>query len=318
MQMTQTENVHDSLAGTGFSFADMVEVANDIFIVTTADLDAPGPTIVYVNPAFTRLTGYTAEEAIGRSPRILQGPGTSRAALDRLLAALRLGETVHEKVLNYSKSGAPYWLDLRISPLRDRAGVITHFVAIERDVTLDKRRLDELEVFADRDTLTGILNRRALLRSLESEMREAAARGAGPCLAFLDVDHFKAVNDTHGHPAGDAVLVGVADRLAENIRRVDTVGRIGGEEFAVCMPSITLSEAASVAERLRRAVGGTPMDTPAGPVTVTISVGVSQWRGDGEAIAEMMARADTALYAAKRAGRDRIVTESPPESAPRG
>ena len=177
-------------------------------------------------------------------------------------------------------------------------------------MTLDKRRLDELEYMADRDTLTGIPNRRALLRTLDAEIRMTRSRGgAGPCLAYIDVDHFKRVNDEHGHPIGDAVLFGIADRLAENVRRMDVVGRIGGEEFAVCMPSITLLEAAAIGGRLRRAVTAKPFDTPAGPMRITISIGVSEAEGGEHGLSDLMRRADGALYAAKRAGRNRVATE---------
>ena len=95
-------------------FIQIAETAGDIIIVADAMLDLPGPKIIYVNSAFTRLTGFTAAETIGRSPRMLQGPGTSRKALDKIAVGLRAGEPVHEKVLNYGKSGAPYWLDLRV------------------------------------------------------------------------------------------------------------------------------------------------------------------------------------------------------------
>ena len=131
-----------------------------MIVVTTPELDLPGPRIVYVNPAFTRLTGYSEAEAIGSSPRMLQGPGTCRATLKTIRTTLQQGLPVHEKILNYAKSGAPYWIDMRIVALREVDGSISHFAAIERDVTLDKRRLDELEFVADRDILTGIPNRR--------------------------------------------------------------------------------------------------------------------------------------------------------------
>ncbi len=297
----------------GISFFQIAETANDIIIVTTPDLEPPGPTIVYVNPAFVRLTGYTAAEAIGRSPRILQGPGTSRMTLDAIGAALREGRAVREKVLNFSKSGAPYWLDLRIVALQDAEGTVTHFVAIERDVTLDKRRLDELEFVADRDTLTGIPNRRALVRAAEAEIKAAMTRAGtgieGPCLAFIDVDHFKQINDQMGHAVGDAVLFGLADRLADNVRRSDMLGRIGGEEFAVCMPGVSLRDAKALAERLRRTVTAAPFDTPTGPVPITVSIGVAAFKA-GDSVADLMKRADTAMYAAKRAGRDRVKAHS--------
>jgi diguanylate cyclase (GGDEF)-like protein/PAS domain S-box-containing protein len=309
----------DQQPPVGIPFSQILETANDIVIVTTADLDPPGPRIVYVNPAFTKMTGYSAEEAVGQSPRMLQGPGTSRATLDSIRSALRAGRQVREKVLNFAKGGAPYWLDLRIVPLRDATGTITHFAAVERDVTLDKRRLDELEFAADRDTLTGIPNRRALLRGIEAEIEAAQAleNGLGPCVAFIDADHFKHVNDTLGHGAGDAVLYGIADRLADNIRRSDTIGRLGGEEFAVCMPDVTLREAEILAERLRRAVAAQPFDTPAGPVRVTVSIGVTAFNA-GDSLTLLIERADAAMYAAKRAGRDRVTTHPPRRGVTRG
>jgi diguanylate cyclase (GGDEF)-like protein/PAS domain S-box-containing protein len=297
-------------------FSQIFEAARDIIIVTTPDLEPPGPKILYVNPAFTRLTGYSAADAIGLSPRILQGPGTNRTTLDAIKIALKAGQPVHQKILNFGRSGAPYWLDLHIVALRDAANVITHFAAIERDVTMDKRRLDELEHLADRDTLTGIPNRRAFLRATESEIASAAATRIfgvapkGPCLAYIDVDHFKLVNDGLGHPIGDAVLCGVADCLTENIRRLDILGRIGGEEFAVCMPSVTLEEAKTLAERLRLALAGAQMATPTGPVSITVSIGVACFT-PADTLATMTGRADAAMYAAKRAGRNRVRAHVP-------
>jgi diguanylate cyclase (GGDEF)-like protein/PAS domain S-box-containing protein len=292
-------------------FLQIAETANDIILVTTPDLDPPGPLITYVNPAFTRLTGYSSAEAIGLSPRMLQGPGTSRATLDNVHALLKAGRPAHEKILNFGKSGAPYWLDMHIVPLRDVEGKITHYAAIERDVTLDKRRLDELEHLADRDTLTGIPNRRAFLRAMKSECDAADARGPaasdvrGPCLAFIDIDHFKHINDERGHAIGDAVLFGMADCLAENVRRLDFLGRLGGEEFGVCMPGVALQDAKALAERLRCAVAGAAFDTPLGPVSITVSLGVACY-SPGDTVATLMERADAAMYAAKRNGRNRV------------
>jgi diguanylate cyclase (GGDEF)-like protein/PAS domain S-box-containing protein len=297
-------------------FMQIAETANDIILVTTPDLDPPGPMIVYVNPAFTRLTGYTSAEATGLSPRILQGPGTSRATLDKIQASLRAGRPVHEKILNFAKSGAPYWLDMHIVPLFDAQGKVTHFAAIERDVTLDKRRLDELEHLADRDTLTGIPNRRAFLRAMKSECDAADARGLSmsnvksPCLAFIDIDHFKRINDERGQVFGDAVIGGVADCLTENIRRLDILGRLGGEEFAVCMPGVVMEDAKAQAERLRSAVSGTEFDTPGGPVHITVSLGIASYV-PGETMETLIERADAAMYVAKRTGRNRVRGQPP-------
>ena len=298
---------------TALSFFQIAETANDIVIVTTPDLTPPGPTIVYVNPAFTRLTGYSASEAVGRSPRMLQGPATSRLALDAVKAALLRGDAVREKVLNFAKGGAPYWLDLHVVPLRDAMGKIMHFAAIERDITQDKRRVDELEVLADRDTLTGIPNRRVIVRVTEAEIEATTASGGhvpGPSLAFIDVDRFKQINDRLGHGAGDEVLFGIAGRLAEHTRRLDTVGRLGGEEFAVCMPGASHREAYAIAERLCYAVAAAPIPISLGPVPVTVSIGVAGF-APGDTVDRLFELADGAMYAAKRAGGNRVVASKP-------
>ena len=293
-------------------FFQIAESASDVIIVTTALHEPPDPLIVYVNPAFTRLTGYSAAEAIGQSPRILQGPATDRATLQAIRTSLSLGRDVHETVLNFGKGGERYWLDLRIVPLRDGNGTITHFAAIERDVTMNKRRLDELTLVADRDPLTGIPNRRALLRVVEAEIIAMQSRcsarldGREACLAFIDVDHFKDVNDSYGHGAGDAVLLGLADRLTENLRRSDTLGRMGGEEFALWMPGVTLRDARDLVERVRRLVEEKPFDTPAGPVAITISIGVTACQPIDHLV-HLIHRADAAMYSAKQAGRNRVV-----------
>ena len=297
------------------SFVKIAETASDILVITGPSLAPPGPTILYVNPAFTRLTGYTAAESVGRSPRFLQGPGTSRATLDAIGEALRAGNPVREKILNFAKSGAPYWLDMRIVALRDASANITHFAAIGRDVTLDQRRLDELEFAADRDPLTGILNRRAFLRVVEAEIELTQSRGVasdgavGPCLALIDVDHFKQVNDELGHAIGDAVLYGIADRIADHMRRSETLGRIGGEEFAVCFPGVGLCEGERLAERLRLEVAKAAFQTPCGPVPVTVSIGIAVF-AEGDNLSLLMERADIAMYAAKRGGRDRVTADS--------
>ncbi|WP_184381969.1 PAS domain-containing sensor histidine kinase [Roseococcus suduntuyensis] len=123
------------LAQASFPLEQVVAATQDIILVTAADLDTPGPTIVYVNPAFTELTGYPAEEVLGRSPRLLQGPGTDHDVLRRVTEDLHAGRVASATVLNYTRDGAPYWVEMRIVPLRDRRGAISHFAAIERVVS---------------------------------------------------------------------------------------------------------------------------------------------------------------------------------------
>lgn len=124
---------------------------NDIVLITKADpYSGTGPEIVYVNPAFERVTGYTAEEAIGRTPRMLQGADTDPAAVARMTAAFRKGDPIREEVINYTKAGVPYWIDLHIAPVRNDAGALTHFVAVERDTTEQHRASEALRLSEER------------------------------------------------------------------------------------------------------------------------------------------------------------------------
>ena len=297
-------------SGVGIAFDQIVETTNDLVMLTDARLDLPGPTIFYVNPAFSLFTGYALSEVHGLPTRLLQGPGTSRTTLRGFAAMLHDGHEVRERILIYTKSGTPRWLDLRITPTRDSAGNVDRFVAIGRDVTREQRRLDELADIADRDTLTGVANRRAFMRQMQAELdRAALGHRSGPCLAFVDIDHFKQINDASGHDIGDAILFAVADRLSAGLRRADLLGRIGGEEFAVGMPDLPLNDAIAAAAAMRAAVAETPFATPGGSMRVTVSIGVAQASAD-DALTSLMRRADRAMYTAKQGGRDRVGYEA--------
>lgn len=171
-------------------------------------------------------------------------------------------------------------------------------------------RLNEL---AATDTLTGLFNRRYLLRRISEEYSrmERARRRSEPCesLGFIiaDVDHFKEVNDLHGHAAGDTVLQEVAARLKQSARAYDVVGRYGGEEFLVMLPHTTLAESVAVAERMREKVAETPYDVEGKSIRVTVSFGVANAADESEAAAAVIRRADEGLYRAKQEGRDRVV-----------
>ncbi len=167
------------------------------------------------------------------------------------------------------------------------------------------RELEALAALGRRDPLTGLANRRAFEEALAGAVARAAREGAPLALAALDVDHFKRVNDAHGHAAGDAVLAAVTARAAEALRAGDLLARIGGEEFAALLPGATLAAAAEVAERIRARISAAPVDAGAARVAVTVSAGLAAL-APGEDGASLLARADERLYAAKRAGRDRV------------
>jgi diguanylate cyclase (GGDEF)-like protein len=169
------------------------------------------------------------------------------------------------------------------------------------------RRFSDLEDLAYSDELTQLPNRRGTVRQLDVLISRARRHGHQLTLLLIDADRFKWINDHHGHAMGDIVLRELAQRLRERVRREDLVGRWGGEEFLVALPETTPEAGLAVAESLRAAVGGTPMEADGMPLPVTVSIGLAGW--SGEPLDDLVARADHALYGAKAAGRDRVVAE---------
>jgi len=179
------------------------------------------------------------------------------------------------------------------------------------------RMMFGLQRASERDHLTGLYNRRTVEARLARHWSDLQAGGQGLCLLSIDIDHFKAINDAHGHPAGDAVLRRVADALSEHLREADIAGRVGGEEFWLVLPGTTAEAAAAIAEKLQRAIRSldiTVRDTV--PVRVTLSMGLAEVRQPGEPMDAALQRLDEALYRAKGAGRDRWEWAAPPEPAP--
>jgi two-component system cell cycle response regulator len=168
------------------------------------------------------------------------------------------------------------------------------------------------------DPLTGLYNRRYVAAHLEGLMTRAGEVAKGPALLMFDIDHFKHVNDTHGHLAGDAVLCEIAKRAQHHVRSFDLVARYGGEEFLVLMPETNLQPALVVAERLRLSIADAPISLPdgAGEVAVTISIGVATTNEHGDSPTDLLRRADEALYAAKNGGRNRLESWPPGSATP--
>jgi len=173
-----------------------------------------------------------------------------------------------------------------------------------RDVT-ERRRLERaLEELATTDPLTGMANRRRFDEALRSEAERCLRAGNPLTLMLLDIDHFKSVNDTYGHPVGDAVLKAVAAQCRAAVRDIDLVARVGGEEFAVLLIDVGLHEGRLVADRMRKVIEATQVDLPGlAPLACTVSLGVAEFAGDSQ---DLMARADAALYRAKAEGRNRV------------
>jgi diguanylate cyclase (GGDEF)-like protein/PAS domain S-box-containing protein len=217
------------------------------------------------------------------------------------ISILRLGEG---KSADAAGSGTP----LLAAPL---------LAAIVRDVSRQKALEAELTRLAERDTLTGIDNRRTFCTAVEREIARARRYGRPLALAMIDIDRFKRVNDGFGHAAGDAVIRHVVQTVGFGLRRHDLFGRWGGEEFAVALPEAGPEFAGAIAERIRRSVEASPTRLPGGgglPVAVTVSIGISAL-APGETLEALADRADRAMYAAKEAGRNRVAVAPPPEAA---
>jgi len=273
--------------------------ANDAVLITEAwPFDPPGPRIVYVNDAFTRTTGYTSAEVLGRTPRLLQGPNSDRAALAALRAALEGWQAVVMEVLNYRKDGTEFWVELSTVPVADAAGYITHWVSVQRDVTA-RRQTDALRHQALHDALTDLPNRVLLDDRLALALR-AGERAATPlALLLFDLDHFKEVNDTLGHHAGDQLLRDVAVRLVGTVRASDTVARLGGDEFAVLLPTADAEGAIAAAGTILAALEP-PFLVEGQRFEVGASIGVAVAPAHGADAATLLQHADVAMYVAKR------------------
>jgi diguanylate cyclase (GGDEF)-like protein len=164
----------------------------------------------------------------------------------------------------------------------------------------------QLQAAARTDAKTGLLNAAAWQREADTEIARANRTGESLALLLIDIDHFKRVNDAHGHLAGDQVLIGVAGTLVSQLREYDVIGRFGGEEFVVLLPGADILEGCRVAERLRNRVRRLSVPADDESVSVTVSVGVALFRTHGQDLLELLASADLALYRAKKSGRDRI------------
>lgn len=280
-----------------------MEASFDSILITDADFSAEGPRILYANEGFTRMTGYTLDEVLGCNPRFMQGPNTDRAIIDRLRRNCVNGDVFSGATVNYRKDGTPFDIEWTVAPIRDDAGNISHYMAIQRDVTEREAMRQRLEYLARHDALTGLFNRQYTQKLLEQEIERCERYDAALSVLVIDIDHFKRVNDDHGHACGDTILQNVARLIRERIRTNDVVGRWGGEEFLVLLPHTTIDGASEAAESLRAHVEQLEGDdSPA----VTISVGAAE-REAGENADGLFDAADMALYDAKEQGRNRVL-----------
>ncbi|ART64000.1 putative bifunctional diguanylate cyclase/phosphodiesterase [Kushneria marisflavi] len=313
--------------------------ANDAILITEAEpIGLPGPRIVYCNAAFTRATGYSEADILGKTPRILQNRHTDRATLDRLRAALEKWQPVEVELLNSRRDGTRFWVELSIVPVANEKGWFTHWISVQRDISerkraeeieqqarraqaenmalearlLERQRIEqELSWAATHDNLTELYNRAWIMGRLRDLLSRTPPSQPQAAVLFMDLDRFKLVNDSLGHRAGDQLLTDMARRLESCLRSADTLARVGGDEFVVLIEDDTPERAAGeVAHRIAQCLQK-PFRIQGQNIFSSSSIGIVLLEAHYHTPEELLRDADTAMYVAKEEGVGRYVFFTP-------
>ncbi|MEK6792130.1 MAG: EAL domain-containing protein, partial [Deltaproteobacteria bacterium] len=277
--------------------------------------------IEYVNPMFESVTGYSRDEAMGQTPRILSSGDVPQEKYDQLWQTITSGKTWRDTYKNRKKNGTFYWCSTVISPVRDASGDITHFLAVQEDLTEKMASEERLKHLARYDELTSLINRARFMELLAEWIAAVGPENHGAMLLF-DVDHFKYINDTYGHATGDEILSSMASLFqsaldaeykALLLKTVSNplLGRMSGDEFAVFLPHVSEADALKIAERLRKDVEASRTWQGSHTFSVTVSAGMVMYPEHAQDARTFFTRADVAMYRAKELGRNRIHIYSP-------
>lgn len=259
-------------------------------------------TIVFANQAMAAQTGYSVEELVGQRPDLLKSGVHDAEFYARMWRRLATGETFRATFTNCRKDGSIFHCEQTISPALDAEGRLSHYISISKDVSDRVGAELDLREQVSRDALTGLYNRRFGEQRLLSCCAEARERGSQLSLMLCDIDYFKSINDTFGHAAGDLALQACSQTIQSGVRQSDIAVRWGGEEFLVILPDCDLEAATQLAERVRHNLG---IEAISGVRSLTLSIGVASL-GPDETPDQTLARADEAMYRAKRGGRNRV------------
>jgi diguanylate cyclase (GGDEF)-like protein/PAS domain S-box-containing protein len=279
--------------------------------IVTKALDG---TITSWNRGAEQLYGYSAEDAIGQPIELIE-PAHRAGEQQRILQTLVAGESIDNfETEGIRKDQSVIAVSLTVSPVTDANGRIVSTAIIARDTTERVRYEERLRHMADHDQLTGLLNRRRFDEQLKRELARAGRYAAHSAVLSIDIDNFKGINDSAGHAAGDAVLIQVARVLTNRFRSTDDLARLGGDEFAVLLSAVDVAEARAAAEDLLAEIRNSPATYGGKPFRISASIGVTAFESDDATAGEVLVNADLAMYAAKTAGRDRVVVYTAPEA----
>lgn len=275
------------------------QASHEAIVVTDA-----ANAIVAVNPAFTRVTGYTLAEVRGRDPKLLSAGRTSRAEYEAMWQALASTGQWQGEIWNRRKNGEEYAEWLTINTLRNTEGAAYRHIAMFSDITEKKRTAELVWRQANYDSLTGLPNRNLFYDRLHQEIKKIQRGKLLLALLYIDLDRFKEVNDALGHESGDALLKEAAARIAACVRDADTVSRLGGDEFTVVLPGLAdISRVEQVAKDIVDSLIQ-PFHLPQQAVYISASVGIALYPNDADSAEALLNSADQAMYAAKAHGRN--------------
>lgn len=261
------------------------------------------------NKGAQNITGYAEQEIVGQPyARLFTEFAQRDGSPNKSLSFARENRHCRSEYVRIHKSGREYNVEATLDAMRSENGEIMGFVEVFHDITDQKQREEKLYRQATRDVMTGVYNR-GHFTELATQEVERARRFSEPLSAILmDIDHFKKVNDTYGHEVGDKTIISLAKTSADFLRKIDFIGRIGGEEFAIILPRANKEPAFEMAQRLRLKLSEQKIAAPERTFSYTVSMGVASLRSHTKDLAELLRNADAALYKAKREGRNRVET----------
>lgn len=280
--------------------ASVYHASSEAMLVTDVD-----NRIIATNPAFSALTGYSEDEVLGKNPRMLSSGRQDDIFYQRMWQAVMQAGHWEGEIWNHKKNGEVYAEWLCINLIRDDAGEVTNYVALFSDITEKKKSEEHIWRCANYDTLTELPNRRLFSDRLEQGIRKASRSGEPLALLFIDLDHFKEVNDTLGHQGGDELLIEAARRISACVRDSDNVARLGGDEFTVILfDAAGADRAGRVAKSLLAALDQ-PFQVTGMTAKISASIGIAMYPSDAPDMEILLKHADHAMYLAKKAGRNR-------------